>query len=100
MTDYLNPDPRVLWEDGPSESDDRGQDPARPGTLRTLNRLAEMKGYPPAKVGITEAEAKQAISWLTRLKRGDDGNAERLPAVPDVEFLPNQSLKGWRTDRP
>lgn len=99
MSDYLDPDPRVIWEHGPSESDDRTLDPARPRTLSTLRRLAAMKGYAEPKPDITEAEAKLAISHLARLKAGPDGKAERQPAVADCE-TPHFTLTNWRTARP
>lgn len=96
---YMDPDPRVIWERGASMSDDRGEDPARTRTLNTLRRLAAMKGYPEPKAGITEAEAKLAIGKLASLKRGEDGAAQRLPAVADIE-VPGHTLDHWRTNRP
>lgn len=83
-----------------SESDIRDFDPARPRTLATLRRLAAMKGYAEPKPGILEYEAKQAISWLTRLQPDPEtGKAKRLPAPTETE-TPHMTLRGWHTRRP
>lgn len=88
--------------DPPAEhaSDDRTADAVRPGTLTTLRRLAAMKGYPPPRENLTQSEAKDAITWLGRLKSGDDGRAARLPAVAEDGLIPNHTLDNWRTERP
>lgn len=88
--------------DPPAEhaSDDRTFDPVRPGTLTTLRRLAALKGYPPPRDNLTQTEAKDAISWLGRLKAGDDGKAVRLPAKNVDGLVPNRTLDNWVTERP
>jgi hypothetical protein len=79
--------------------EDRGAVPVSRRTLTTLRRLASMKGYAPPRDNLTEAEARDAITWLTRLKRGEDGRAVRLPAVADPA-APNTTLLDWRLPRP